>query len=93
MKRLLALGLFLMILAPAASAETPDLTGEWVLDEALSDDLAAVMAKFQPDREARSSGGMKNSGMKDGRLVVTRIMTPPTGGDPVPVRFVSKRES
>ena len=49
--------------------------------------------------EASKDSRKKNGGrtdvytVEDGRLVVTRIMMIPSGGDPIPLRFVYDREN
>jgi len=65
MKRFLLLPLLLIALPLCVLAETPNLTGEWVLNPVLSDDVASVMKAARP---SRPSGGGRGGGVKGGGM-------------------------
>ena len=57
----------LLSLSPAqAQDETPNLTGNWVLNEKQSDDFAEVMREAMGGSQGKGGGGMKGGGQGGG---------------------------
>ena len=57
----------LLFLSPAqAQDETPNLTGNWVLNEKQSDDFAEVMREAMGGSQGKGGGGMKGGGQGGG---------------------------